>query len=118
MSSCESALFLRDLYVREYTKATRLKNGYSEYSEDVETVFACTLKRESESVEDFTSYKRIIDEYVFYDIKKFFGLTIKEFLELTVLAKEALTSKAEKLAATESAELARINSTMDGNLKP
>lgn len=85
LTSPESALLLRDLFHKAYCPPE---------SSNIETVFGASVRRQNENIDDFLSFQTFFDEYIEFDIKKFFGLTIAEFFDLTLYEKDALINKA------------------------
>lgn len=85
LTSPESALLLRDLFHKAYTPTE---------DSGAELVFGASIRRKNESVDEFLSYKTFMEEYLEFDIKKFFGLTLQDFFELTLYEKDALLTQA------------------------
>ena len=86
LTSPESALFLNDIYDKEFIKPMR---NIEEY------VFGAVLKRDEESVEPYTSIDSTLDEYIYFDIKKIFNLSIIEYMNLSLYEKNKLLYKAK-----------------------
>jgi hypothetical protein len=89
LSSPESALFLTELYDEEYNNVTNagMKNE--------ELVLGSVLKRSSESVEDYNMLGYYTKEFLRYDIKKFYGLTLAEYLDSTSFFKRTIIKEAK-----------------------
>ena len=106
LTSPESAILLNDLYDREFGLA-------NESYED--SIWGPILYRDQESVEDFISYGNLLDVYMNFDIKKFFGITIDEFLDKTRLARNILIGKAKTQMEKITAQLADIEQQNQNN---
>lgn len=92
MTSPESALFLRELFDNKFYKNTDDPAVY---------FFGSVIKRPEEKLDDYNSFKSIIEEYHKVGIKKYFGLTIKDYLELTSYEKNTLCDQAAGFAKEE-----------------
>lgn len=90
MNSIESALFTRDLFDRTYHSVNMNDAG--------ESLFGVDLYRESECVDDFCSYDRLLNEYADYDMHKMFGLSLQDYLNLTPYEKERILYVAKERA--------------------
>lgn len=108
LSSTESALFLRDLYDKEFIKPNESLE---------EHIFGPVIKRKEETTNDFSSFDIVLEEYLRFDIKKFFGITINEFLSLTLYEKDILLLKAKDAMERLSKELSSIENDINTQSK-
>lgn len=106
LTSPESALLLNDLYDKEFN----LSNSSYE-----DSVWGPVLYREQEAIEDFISYGNLLDVYMNFDIKKFFGLSIDEFLNKTRRARNIMIDKARIKMEQITEELAEIEQQNNNN---
>lgn len=88
---------LRDLYHKEYS--------VMEY-DDQEIVFGASIRRQNEQITDFLSYKIYLEEYLEFDIRKFFGLSVVEFFDLTLFEKDIIIKQAME-------HMKKLNAEMD-----
>lgn len=108
LSSTESALFLRDLYDKEFIKPNESLEEY---------IFGPVIKRKEETTGDFSSLDTVLEEYLRFDIKKFFGININEFLSLTLYEKDILLLKAKDAMERLSKELSSIENDINTQSK-
>jgi len=108
LSSTESALFLRDLYDKEFIKPNESLEEY---------IFGPVIKRKEETTSDFSSLDTVLEEYLRFDIKKFFGININEFLSLTLYEKDILLLKAKDAMERLSKELSSIENDINTQSK-
>ena len=92
----ESAIVLDEFYNRAH--------GIADDSEEYNT-FGIIGYHNQEDTSAFNSYSDLLDVYLKYDIKKFFGITIDEFLDRTRFSRNILIEKAEQKMREISAEL-------------
>ena len=86
LSSPSSALLLNELYDRDFRTI--------EYDAEVESAMGAVLYKESESIDNFHSMNEIVDEYVQFDIQKFFKLSLNDYLETNLFTRKILINKA------------------------
>jgi hypothetical protein len=95
---------LQDLYDRFYNICYGNNDSYDKYNKsvksDVEIVFSPYLYRDTEDLKKIIKHNSIfnldiyIKEYLVFDIKKFYGLSIKDYMSLTLIEREHLIEHA------------------------
>lgn len=90
-SSPEAAMLLRDTMDMAY-----LPNSYLTPSDQM---FSTVLKRPQESVEEYSRYKTLLEEYIKSDVKKFFNMDINDYLNLTPFERKSIIDVSKKYAA-------------------
>jgi len=104
MSSPTCALFLNDLYDNTYN---------IKYDKDIENVFGATLYRDTEDFQPFTGIDRVYNDYIVYDIKEKFGLSIDEYLAKNIYEKEILDNIAIEQIKAMSEEMENLKNDIN-----
>lgn len=104
-----SAIILADTYRKEY--------GLEDKNDPADALVGTVLFSEQESIDDFVSYTGIIDAYIKYDIKKFYGLTIDEFTNRSRYSRDKLIEMALETMERLAKELEEAKNKIDGDNK-
>jgi len=97
-------MLTRELFVEEF--------HVPEYPPKVEHIYGTILYREASSALNTISLDTILNEYVRFKIKHYFGYTLDEFMNLTPYLATTIKNKAFELIEEENkanAELAQAN---------
>jgi len=97
-------MLARELYMEEFHTP--------EYSPKIEHIYGTILYREASSPFNTISLDNILNEYVRFKIKHYFGYTLDEFMKLTPYLATTIKNKAFELIEEENrtnAEIARNN---------
>jgi len=115
LSSIESKLLLTDLYNGVY-------GDIKDPNSLVETVFSTTLYRESESTQNYTDYGSYLKEYIIYDFKGIYNISVLEYLNLTLYEKDVMIeiakeeiNKREEIAAEAKRKLEDARQNINNN---
>jgi len=87
------------------------------HSSEIEALFSTVVTRQEESLYVYTRYEEVLDEYIRYDIKKFFNITVNEYLDLTTYSRVMYNKVAIANIAKLQAELANIQNTQKNDLE-
>lgn len=107
-NSVESALLLTDLY----------HNKYTESKDDVtESVFGSVLIRSEEDTEGYDQFDAAMDDYINFDVKKFFNLKFDDYMSLSLYEKERILIKCDSEIKRLSDELSEIQNDIKQEAK-
>lgn len=96
----------REVYTNYYIPSSKINTPENVY-------YSTILKYPEEDVDGFLSrYEDTLEEYLRFDVKKYFGLTINEYLDLTFKEKEKILKAciSETKRLLEAAKTAKENS--------